>query len=127
MAFNFIARLIEKSPDATNNAQGNRVIREFFPADRYLFDFKYCMSSDGWKQFDTDQDASYFGVWVHIENRWTVTYCEGDLIIVTCPTVETLRAELANMEQCYGKLPPCAVAFDADGTKTEYYYARPTV
>lgn len=95
--------------------------------DRYLYDFKLCTPELGWQQFDTKQDASYFGFWVNIEKRWTFTYCEGDRSLVVCPDVEHLRAELQNAAEFYGDPPPAAIAFDMDGTRTEFYDTRPTV
>ena len=46
---------------------------------RYDYDFGPCSSRNGWAQFDTPIDASYFGIWVHPERRQVFTYCEGDL------------------------------------------------
>jgi hypothetical protein len=109
----------------TNN-QGNQVDCYFWSGDRYYFD-QACPPKDGWIQYDTSQDAWYFGSWVNVKERKTVTYCEGDIYIVTCPTIESFKAELADMQRVYGDPPPMAVAFDADGTKTVYYdeNARP--
>ncbi len=109
------------------NERGNQVTRSFLlQADRYLFDFQVCSSAKGWKQFDTKQDASYFGIWVHSGTRRIVTFAEGDLSTVTCPTVESFQAELASMATFYGPPPPAAIRYDADGTRTEYYDERPT-
>lgn len=94
-------------------------------ADRYVYDFKLCTPALGWKQFDTKQDAHYFGFWVNVEQRLTFTYCEGDRTLVECPDIEHLRAELADATEFYGDPPPMAVAFGLDGTRTEYYDTRP--
>jgi len=32
-------------------------IREFVPADRYIYDFRLCTYSKGWAQIDTKQDV----------------------------------------------------------------------
>ena len=61
-------------------------IREFSPADRYLYDFKVCTVAKGWAQFDTAQDASYFGNWVNPERREWFTYAEGDTCLTRCDT-----------------------------------------
>lgn len=97
------------------------------PQSRYFFDTGPCASDKGWRQYDTDQDAHYFGVWVHLESRQTITYAEGDVIVVSCPTRESFRAELEDAERVYGAPPPAFVSYDADGTRTEYYDERPTV
>lgn len=90
-------------------------------ADRYQYDFKHCKSADGWKQYDTQQDASYFGVWVHPETRVIVTFAEGDETTVTCPTQEAFEAEIREMNEFYGSPPPACVAIGMDGSVTEYY------
>lgn len=92
------------------NDRGNRITRkrgEDFGADsRYKFDCDVCPSADGWQQYDTDRDASYFGIWVNVAKRQTLTYCEGDVTIVDCDDDDRLRAELADMERFYGPIPP---------------------
>ena len=97
--------------------------------ERYLFDFKLCSFKDGWRQFDTKQDAWYFGVWVHMEHMVVFTYCEGDMYLVECPTVESFKAELKDLAETYGAPPPAAVGFSFDDdkvTRTEFYDKRPS-
>lgn len=61
--------------------------RGFNPmTDRYVFDFKKCTPSNGWAQFDSEQDASYFGHWVNPFTREIVSYCEGDITRTRCET-----------------------------------------
>lgn len=76
-----------------------QIIREFAPADRYVYDFGACSISKGWAQIDTSQDASYFGQWINPEKRQIVCYCEGDVILTKCDTDEDLRAEIVKMKQ----------------------------
>ena len=111
---------------------GNTVERAFWSGERYAFDFERCTAARGWKQYDTSQDAPYFGVWVNLKQRQVFTYCEGDLSLVTCPDDEHLRAELADMARGYGDPPPAFVtySFPNDGgivTRTEHYDTRPEV
>ena len=111
------------------NEHGNTVVSRFVGpyADRYRYDFELCKAADGWRQYDTNQDAWYFGVWVHESRREIVTFAEGDESRTTCPTVETFRAELAAMAEFYGAPPPAFVVLDGEaGTRTEVYDARPT-
>ena len=61
----------------------------------------------------------------HIEWREILTYSEGDVIRVTCPDDEHLRAELDAMAESYGPPPPAAVGYDLDGNRIEYYDDRP--
>lgn len=110
--------------DTIVNERGNAVAREFAPADRYVYDFKICTPAKGWEQYDTDQDAHYFGVWVNKARRQVFTYCEGDLVCVTCPTVESFNAEIAYMNAYYGEGRECAVVDVAAKTFTEFHQDR---
>ena len=96
---------------------------------RYIYDGTRCKGSEGWCTYDTDQDASYFGVWYHAEHRMVVTYCEGDETIAVCATPEAWAKEVAELSEFYGAPPPAIVAIDLDGSVTEFYdeKARPTV
>jgi hypothetical protein len=71
----------------------------FIPADRYLFDFKICTPAKGWAQFDTAQDASYFGTWVNPTTFEIVTYAEGDVRRVWCDGPEEFAAEVRRMSE----------------------------
>lgn len=107
------------------NERGNCVFPMFIGSqERYRFDF--ALLPQGWKQYDTYQDAWYFGVWVHTEKRLVLTFAEGDLTLVTCPTIDGLRAELASMAEFYGDPPPAFVSIGADGI-TNHYDERPSV
>lgn len=109
-------------------AVGVRPNHDPFDGSRYAFD-AVLTERAGWIQYDTRQDASYFGVWVNQAKRCTFTYCEGDMTFVQCPTLDSFRAELADMAEFYGPPPPSAVAIDADGVRTNYFdpKARPAV
>ncbi len=108
------------------NERGNSIERSFRHTERYEFDFTICSAEKGWKQFDTKQDAWYFGVWVHPGKRVIITYAEGDVTTVTCPTEESYHAELASMAEFYGPPPPYAVGLDpGTGKITEFYDKRP--
>ena len=94
----------------TAEEKDNRVIYRSVSAaaggqTRYLFDEELCRAADGWKQYDTEQDASYFGVWVHVEGRLIVTFAEGDVSVVYCLTDEALKDELHKVGDFYGATP----------------------
>ncbi len=108
------------------NERGNIVERSFLDADRYLFDFRLCSPQKGWKQYDTNQDAWYFGVWVHPERREILTYAEGDVISIKCPTIQSFQAELNVMAEFYGDPPPAFTVIRPDGKRTRFYDKRPT-
>jgi hypothetical protein len=114
------------------NERGNAIYRDFEAdrklgihrgEDRYYYDFE---ALKGWRQFDTSQDAWYFGVWVNICERMTFTYAEGDRTLVICPTLESFKAELANAAEFYGPPPAAVRAIGQDGSVTEYIDSRPT-
>ena len=97
-------------------------------ADRYMFDFERCNSKDGWKQYDTDQDASYFGVWVHLKRHLVVTFAEGDLTLVVCYDDEAMKTELKSMGEFYGDPPPAFKVIDVEAnTITHINDERPEV
>jgi hypothetical protein len=58
-----------------------KIIRDFAPADRYVYDFGVCHYKRGFAQVDTSQDASYFGTWANPFKFQVVTYCEGDVTL----------------------------------------------
>ncbi|ABF12862.1 MULTISPECIES: hypothetical protein [Cupriavidus] len=115
------------------NARGNTVHRDldadlalgFVSRDRYVYDSKLCGA--GWQQYDTDQDAPYFGCWVNLEKRWTMCYAEGDRILVKCPSEESLKAELADMDRFYGRAPAAFTLFASGGQATQLVCERPSV
>lgn len=107
------------------NVRGNTIERSWQDTDRYKFDFKLCTREKGWKQFDTTQDAWYFGVWVHPEKKEIITYAEGDITRVICPTEESYHAELKSMAEFYGEPPPAFRVIDSAGTLTYIYDKRP--
>ena len=117
------------------NARGNIVWRDFdadFRAtgrrksggSRYYYDFGPLRT---WQQYDTREDASYFGVWVDLEGMRTFTYAEGDRTLVECPTRATFQAELDDLARFYGPPPPAFVGIDHDGTVTNFYADRPSL
>ena len=107
------------------NERGNIIERSWRLTNRYEFDFKLCTSEEGWRQFDTNQDAWYFGVWVHPEKREIITYAEGDITRVICPTEESYHAELKSMAEFYGPPPPAFTIISQNGQVTKVYDKRP--
>lgn len=74
-------------------------IREFRPANRYLYDFKMCRGKDGWAQVDTSQDASYFGTWANPTRLEILTYVEGDVIKRIAETKEEFANEIRSIKK----------------------------
>ena len=83
------------------NKRGNRIKRNWLSTERYRWDFNEPFRSDGWEQYDTSQDAWYFGVWVNKKRLKILTYAEGDIIMVTCPDAAHFNAEIESMNKFY--------------------------
>jgi hypothetical protein len=132
--------LMKTAPPETNE-RGNTIYRDedadrFLKTptqreDRYCYDFKYLTPAKGWKQYDTSQDAWYYGVWVNIKERMTFSYCEGDRTLCVCPDDDHLRAELADMAAFHGDPPPAFICFSepepGKWERTDVYDTRPSV
>lgn len=82
---------------------GNSVRRASHHSGRYIVDFSEDFTTEGWLQFDTDQDAGYFGVWVNPKRFLTLTYAEGDWTLVECPDAEHYNASVQRMIAFYGE------------------------
>lgn len=89
---------------------GNQLEAVTISSERYAWDFTQCKL--GWLQYDTDQDAWYYGVWYHPGKRQTVSYTEGDIYLVTCDSWESFVAEMKNKDEFHGGPPPAIVAAD---------------
>jgi hypothetical protein len=103
------------------DAQADEVIGMTRGGNRYGYDESL---EKGWEQYDTNQDAWYFGVWVHPTERKVFTYAEGDRILEIANSEHAFVALLQYMNSVYGKMPPIAVGFDSNG-KPEFHAPRP--
>ena len=96
-----IGRIVgEKKSDGTYeivDKEGRVIQRAFRPSERYVVDFADNRTQEGWMQFDTGQDAPYYGVWVNPTKLQTLSYAEGDWALVTCESEEWYNAELLDM------------------------------
>ncbi len=106
---------------------GNITKESFHPGrTRYHYDFRSCGPGTGWKQYDTHQDASWFGVWVHPEKRQILTFAEGDEVLTICFSDEKFKEELEKMAEFYGPPPPAFVVFYPEkGVAIKYFDTRP--
>ena len=87
--------------------------------DRYSLDFRTCTRERGWTQYDTDQDASYFGIWVHKENHEVVTFAEGDLTYFKARDADAFAAEIESMNAFHKPAP--AFTTIGEGGVTHHY------
>lgn len=105
--------LIEKSSKETNEQDTWRhprikdehrtIYGMFFPTERYLIDFAEDFHTDEWAQFDTWQDAPYFGVWHSRKLMMSLTYAEGDWSLVRCANIEAFEKEIQDCVDFYEK------------------------
>lgn len=118
----------KKGEDSTNSL-GNLVERYFTSnGERYYYDFMEGFFDAGWEQYDTDQDAWYFGVWINEDTRQILTYAEGDTTLVTCKSEESYKEEIRAMNEFHGEPPPAMISIDTEtGQVTEYRDERPKV
>ena len=80
------------------NKNGCTIIRSFhLYRERYHYDF----SLFGWENYDTPQDASYFGVWVNKNALSVITFAVGDEVRAIAPDQKAFEAELADMARFY--------------------------
>ncbi|MFQ2239879.1 hypothetical protein ACK31Z_05980 [Aeromonas dhakensis] len=104
---------------------GCRIDRGSHQADRYYYD--RTLLTQGWQQYDTEEDAWYFGIWINTEKLETFTYAEGDTCHVMAPNVEAFRAELARLYQ-YHPQAPAFIAIDPEaGVVTHHFETKPEV
>lgn len=89
--------------DEQPNKNGNTVHRFWADAERYLVDFAGDFHEEHWEQYDTDQDAAYFGVWVNKHSLRILTYAEGDWTLVSCLDNDLYNAEIRSMNEFYGE------------------------
>ena len=75
-----------------------KTIRDFEPADRYVYDFGVCSIKNGFAQIDTGQDASYFGMWCSPDRLMIVSYIEGDVVIQTADNLNEFIEEINNIK-----------------------------
>lgn len=101
---------------------GNECYRTFAPSERYIVDFAKDFVKSDWKQFDTSQDAHYFGVWVNPEELKILTYAEGDWNLIVCERIGAYNDEIRFMNEFYSEGFEFKV-IDENGT-TEYKQNR---
>ncbi|MBJ7017101.1 hypothetical protein [Vibrio cholerae] len=92
---------------------------------RYYYD--RMLLAKGWQQYDTEEDAWYFGIWIHTEKLETFTYAEGDTSHVIAPSVEAFRTELARIYQCHPQTPAFISIDPEAGVVTRHFEAKPEV
>ena len=101
--------------NSTRSSQALNLLYDFsYHRDRYMIDFAEDYQGSGWEQFDTDQDAWYYGVWVNPKTYQTLSYTEGDIHLVVCNGPVDYSREIRSMIEYYGE-GFIAKTFDAEG------------
>ena len=77
--------------------------------DRYVVDFAADFQSEGWQQFDTDQDESYFGVWINPRTFQVLQYAEGDWDLIDCHDRDRYRCEVQRLIDFHAPGEICTV------------------
>lgn len=81
-----------------------QVVTDFLlHTDRYRFDLGACKVDNGYAQFDTSQDASYYGNWVNPFSFKLVCYCEGDLTVQICDDQDEFVSKVRGMVEWNGE------------------------
>jgi hypothetical protein len=109
--------------DREPNARDNTVHRYFWSADRHVIDHASDFEKMGWEQFDTDQDDWYFGVWVNRKLLFTLSYSEGDWILVSSDSNAGYNREIQALIH-YHDEGVIMRSLDADGKLTTYRQQR---
>jgi hypothetical protein len=110
--------------DTETNERGNELKRGFtLHSERYEIDFADGFAAEGWLQFDTSQDAWYFGVWVNPTTFQTLNYAEGDWTLCTCPDADHYNEEIQSAIDFYDEGYE-AKAIDDNGGVTIYRQDR---
>jgi hypothetical protein len=124
MRISTLTQAIIAKGEREDRPNGVQLYRTFMPAERYIVDFADDFSSGGWRQYDTNQDASYFGVWVNPDLLCGLTYVEGDWHLETCPSAEEYNAMIRRMNAFYDDGQVATVIDADDGSVTVYRQDR---
>lgn len=115
------------NPDSAGRSIAEAFREDFILGDddemtRYLFD---AIKEPGWKQYDTSNDAWYFGTWVNLGSMEILQYVEGDIALTRHLNKEAMKVALDKMAKLYGIPPPAFIAYNLDGQRMEYFDVRP--
>lgn len=102
---------------------GCRLDRGSHQADRYFYDEQLLVQ--GWQQYDSEEDAWYFGIWINLEKMETFTYAEGDTSHVMAPNIKAFRAELTRLYTFHPQAPAFISIDPEAGVVTHHYEVKP--
>ncbi len=96
----------------------------YMSGSRYPFD----TGLKGWEQFDTWQDAPYYGIWTSVDRMATVSYTEGDVYLVVAPSPGAFRDEVRSLWDWSYKNNPSSghhTQLDSPRLTTDYLKGHP--
>lgn len=123
-----IAALIQQTTENNSGTvtveekPGKKIYRWFADSERYYIDFADDYKEHGLIQYNTNQDAPYFGVWISPTKMLTLTYCEGDWTLVQCSDPISFNSEVDSIVEFYEEAPGF-VSVD-NQTITEHYQQK---
>lgn len=123
MSVERLVRRIQKFGDFSEKGGGHAEWDYFYDTDRYIVDYSEDFKELGWEQFDTDQDAPYFGQWVNPKTLQTLCYAEGDWTLIQCDTITAYNEEIQKCIDFYGD-GMIADVMDRKGAWTRYIQDR---
>lgn len=102
-----VFRSVFKGEEISNRGPDRMHVHAFIgTSDRLTWDgllvFSGAEEAD-WCQYDTDQDAWYFGVWCNGRTREVLTYAEGDLTLQRYRDAAAYNAGIQEMNDFYGE------------------------
>ena len=115
--------LREVDPVEKHTSEFGELYRMFLDSERYVIDFDPDFTKLGWKQFDTDQDAPYYGVWVNKKERMYLNYAEGDWTLRISPSDELFNKDIKELCE-FHKPAKFASSITRDGELTQYFQDR---
>ena len=121
--------------NVSNGGDGGNVVKQFWPdafhkatsqGDGFTVEDWFCVNGErypvdfeggpDWYQFDTPQDAPYFGMWVNPVTLQHLQYCEGDISLIQCDSADHYRQEMQKrqrfVEQVAGDRDPSRYGLD---------------
>lgn len=115
---------MSKTREVTDDYLFDTQTIDAYGVDRYAYDFAYCSQDKGWIAWATNQDAHYFGIWVHPKTNRIFTYVEGDRRMEKFSSQCHFEDELARLAVVYGSPPPDFISYSLEGIRTEHYSDR---
>jgi hypothetical protein len=114
-----IDQLLDRAKETVND-RGNRVRHLVLPGERYVFDWN--LDRGAWEQLDTENDASFFGIWINKAELRILSFVEGDVYLTLCTDADSYDAEVA--ELCSSLRPAPGFVAITDSARTDYYQDR---